>query len=27
VINHIVAHQLNAGQLDEAPMTLRQIDR
>src|SRR3989441_2214335 len=26
VINHIVRTKLNAGQLDEAPMTLRQID-
>ena len=27
VINHIVRNKLNAGQLDEAPMTLRQIDQ
>src|SRR6266851_837359 len=27
VINHIVRTKLNAGQLDEAPMTLRQIDQ
>lgn len=26
VVNHIVRNKLNAGQLDEAPMTLRQID-
>ena len=27
VINHILRNKLNAGQLDEAPMTLRQIDQ
>ena len=27
VVNHIVRNKLNAGQLDEAPMTLRQIDQ
>ena len=27
VVNHIVRTKLNAGQLDEAPMTLRQIDQ
>ncbi len=27
VINHIVRNKLNAGQLDEAPMTLRQIEQ
>jgi putative nucleotidyltransferase with HDIG domain len=26
VVNHIVRNKLNAGQLDEAPMTLRQVD-
>jgi membrane-associated HD superfamily phosphohydrolase len=27
VISHIVRTKLNAGQLDEAPMTLQQIDQ
>jgi putative nucleotidyltransferase with HDIG domain len=27
VINHIVRNKLNAGQLDDAPMTLRQVDQ